>query len=192
MANENNTPPSIRLPENDPPLRGRSIRRDTVIAGAAVVLLVGIAIWFATFAVMAAQTPRQLIDRREGADGLTVQEEVAMVSLPAMGQRSVLFYLSGDQLACALLEHKASGYRVLETAGTLPLTSADKPGIWMTSGMQSSQKEFFVFGLLYDPGLNEVRVNGERAALVDNGVFRCWYYYGAGPVSINSESVVYS
>lgn len=181
-----------RLPDPAPPAEKslKLTRRETLISAVAGLLLVALATWFIVFTITAGQAPAVAVGRAAD-EGFAVQEEIVQVSLPGSGQRSVYFYISSDQLACALLQRRPGGWRVLDISGHLPLSSKDKPGIWMASGLQTGQREFFVFGLLYDKALTGVTVNGEEAVVVSSGPYRCWYYYGAGSASINSESVVY-
>lgn len=191
--NQTGIPPGItpKLPDPPPiqPQKGLTRRESFIMAGAAV-LLVALAVCFVVFALSAGRSAADAV-ARQGGSVYALQEEIVQVSLPGEGQRSVLFYISDDQLACALLEKRASGYHLVNASGHLPLTSADKPGIWMASGLQSDKKEFFVFGLLYDDALTAVEVDGMPATVVDNGLYRCWFYYGESVTSINSESVVY-
>lgn len=189
----NSVPPEITPKLPDPaPLRPKKglTARETLIVAVGGVALVALATCFIVFALGAGRSAAETINRQAGSV-YAVQEEIVQVSLPGDGQRSVLFYISDDQLACALLEHRPSGYRLLEASGHLPLTSTDKQGIWMASGMTNDRKEFFVFGLLYDSALSGVEVDGVPATVVDTGLYRCWYYYGDS-VTINSESVVYN
>ncbi|NLW78754.1 MAG: hypothetical protein GXY32_05010 [Ruminococcaceae bacterium] len=186
-------PPGIgpKLPGPPPlqPQKTLSKREIIIIAigGAAIVVL---AVLFILFAVGAARTPVQTVNQQAG-ELFAVQEEIAQVGLPGAGERSVMFYISDDALACALLERSAAGYRLVDASGHLPLSSSNKPGIWMASGLKSELKEFFVFGMIYDKTLHTVEVDGQPATVIDNGTYRCWFYYGASVTSINSESVVY-
>lgn len=186
-------PPGIgpKLPD-PPPLQvpKKLTKREIIIGAAGVVIILVLAVCFVLFALGAARTPVQVVNQHAG-DLFGVQEEIAQVSLPGEGERSVLFYISDDALACALLERSASGYRLLDASGHLPLAASNKEGIWMASGLKSEMKEFFVFGLIYDKTLHSVEVDGQAATVVDNGTYRCWYYFGASVTSINSESVVY-
>ncbi len=183
-------PPGIgpRLPEPEPPApKFRIAGRENLIIGAAGLLLVALAVWFIAFAIGAGRTPAQAV-ARVLEEGFTVQEELVQVSLPGEGERSVYFFISSDQLACAVLQRKASGYKVLNVSGHLPLAGGDKPGIWMAPSLGGNE-EFFVYGLLYNA--SAVDVNGNPAVVVNAGPYRCWYYLGEGPLTINSESVVY-
>ncbi|MGD9559252.1 MAG: hypothetical protein AB7V55_01420 [Oscillospiraceae bacterium] len=193
MDNERSGVPSgiaPKLPEPPPAAAKKGLtRRENLIVAVACVLLAALATWFIVFALGADRTAAEAVNRQAGSV-YAVQQEIVQVSLPGDGRRSVLFYISGEELACALLERGASGYRLVNATGHLPLTSSDKEGIWMASGMTSDKKEFLVFGLLYDDALTAVEVDGMPATVVDNGMYRCWYYYGDS-VTINSESVVY-
>jgi hypothetical protein len=192
------------MPEPQPsapqPSRRLGLYRDRALAGAAV-LVVALAIWLILFALGAARTPAQAVARSLG-DSFTLQEELVQISLtrvpeaggeadspPQKGERYAYFFISNEQLACALLQRGAAGYKVLDINGHLPLTGDGKPGIWM--GSAASATEYMVFGLLYDTALSAVEVEGHRAIMVDTGRYRCWYYLGQGSMTINSESVVY-
>ena len=183
---------SPKLPEPPSPVKSKPvIKRDTALAGLAGVLLLAVAAWFIIFAARAGRSPAQVINE-SGDELFVVQKEIAQVSLPGEDERSVLFYVSGDALACALLQRTASGYHVLETSGHLPLDAQDKQGIWMAATLKGNKKEFLVFGLLFGDDMSTVKVDGEQATVLDTGEYRCWFYYGEGLMSINSESVVYS
>lgn len=211
------TPPPVKLPEQPqpaPPKKPKLSAQSILIIGVAGVLLAVLATCFIVFALGAAQTPAQAVAKAAG-EGFNVQRELVQVSLaqvsatpdpPAadpsgseeaagpvtskLGERSVYFFVSNEQLACALLERKASGYKVRDVSGHLPLTGEGKPGIWMLSGF-SGTNEYLVFGLLYDTTKTKVEVDGNPAVIVDTGRYRCWYYLGTGATAINSESVVF-
>lgn len=182
--------PMPELPEEKPKQAPRRNLRDLAIAAVCGVLALALGIGFLVFALQAGKTPQQAVAAAAGEE-FVMQEEIVRVSLPGAGERSVMFFISNDQLACALLERRASGYRVESVSGHLPLTSLDKPGIWMASNTQGGQSSYLVFGLLYSASLSQVEVNGQQAVIVDTGMYRCWYYYGEGSTTINSESVVY-
>ncbi len=165
--------------------------REAMLLSVVVVLLLALATWFIVFALGSGKTPSQAVAEAAEA-GFGVQEELVRVSLPGQGERSLFFYISDDELACAILQRGAGGYDVLDISGHLPLTSNDRAGVWMAASMPSSADEYLVFGLLYDPELSSVEVDGIPAVVINTGVYRCWYYLGEGNISINSESVVYS
>jgi hypothetical protein len=181
-----------KLPE--PPLLKPEPRplgkREGVLIATAGALILALAAWFALFALGSARTPAQAVGRFAG-EAYALEEELVQLSLPGDGQRSVLFYISGGQLACALLQRKASGYRLLDASGFLPLSGAGKQGAWQLSGLQGAEKEYLVFGLLYDAALTAVAVNGSPAVVVSVGKYRCWYYFGQGGLSVGSESIIY-
>lgn len=186
-------PPGIAPKLPDPPaLQPKKMlsKREIIIIAVGAAAIVVLAVLFILFALGAARTPTDVVNQQAG-ELFGVQEEIAQVGLPGPGERSVMFYISDDALACALLERSASGYRLVDASGHLPLASSDKPGIWMASGLKSELKEFFVFGMIYDKTLHSVEVDGQAATVVDTGTYRCWFYYGASVTSINSESVVY-
>ncbi len=163
---------------------------DRILAVVAGILLVAIATWFAVFALRAGRSAAEVVNA--SADDLyAVQQEIVQVGVPGETEREVLFYVSEDALACALLSRGAGGYKLVTAAGHLPLTASGKQGIWMATSVPSDAKEFLVFGLLFDEELSSVEVDGVPAVVVDTGEYRCWYYLGAGNMSINSESVVY-
>lgn len=199
MDNENMGMPSgigPRLPDPERPTPDKAkkgfalTKRETVLLGAAGVIVVAIIVWFVIFMMTAGQPPKEAVVRAAG-DEFAFQEELMMAKLPGSAEKYAYFYISGDQLACAVLGRGASGYKMENVTGHLPLSSTEKPGVWMLTTHRGSQNEFFVFGLLYDKALTTVTVEGEAATVIDNGVYRMWYYYGAGVGSINSESVIY-
>ncbi len=155
---------------------------------AAGVLLAVLATWFITFALSAARPSHQLLS--EHSAGLAVQEDILTLSVKGDTERYLQFYISGDALACALLERGAGGFVVNDVAGGLALTSSEAQGIWMPFGLNNDD-EYFIVGLVYDDAVRKVQVEGMPTVLVDNGVYRCWYYQGEGTMSINSQSVVY-
>lgn len=195
MENERaNIPPGIgpKLPDPPPvkPMTQPLGKRESIIIGAAALLLVALGAWFILFVLGAARSPVQAVQQQAG-EGYELEEPLVQVSLPGEGQRSVLFYVSNGQLACALLQHRAGGYKVLDVSGHLPLSGPGKDGIWQLSSLQGADKEFLVFGLLYDVALTGVTVDGNPAVVVTVGKYRCWYYLGQGSMSVSSESVVY-
>ena len=186
-------PPMPKLPEPPPApaalKKGGLTRREKLIAGVAGLALAALGVLFVVLLLRSGRTPRQAVDAFAGEE-LAVQEEIIMVSLPQNSQRNVYFYISDDKLACALLSHSVAGFTVDDAGGSLRLTGTGSPGIWKMLG--TGNKDFFVFGLLYDERMNTVTVNGQSAVVVDNGTHRCWFYYAADGMSIDSESVVYS
>lgn len=190
-----NQPPKPKLPEPEPlapPVKASFFtKREKLIMGVAGVLVVVVLVVFIVLLLQAGRTPRQVVDAF-GGEELAVQEEIVMVSLPDGSQRTAYFYISGDKLACALLSRGMGGYRVEHAAGDLRLTAATgstNKGIWKMLG--SGNTDFFVFGLVYDDTVKDVKVNGQNAVLVDNGTYRCWFFYTSEAMSIDSESVVY-
>ena len=65
-----------------------------------------------------------------------------------------------------------------------------KDGMWAAGNLDGNQ-QYLVFGLLYNDALRGVEVDGQPAVVVDDGMYRCWFYYGEGLMAFNSESVVY-
>lgn len=191
MGMPQTVPPGIapKLPDPAPlqPKKGLS-NRELLLVGVAGVLIVALATWFIVFALSAAKTPQQAID---GEGSYPVQQAIVQVSTPGEGERYLNFYISGDVLACALLQRGAGGYKVLDVAGDLALTSAGKQGIWMPFGLKTDRNEYYLVGLIYDSSVTSVEVDGVPAVVVDNGVYRCWYFQGEGSMTINSESVVF-
>lgn len=189
MGTAQGVPPGIgpKLPEPTPlqPRRGVT-KREKLIMGGAGALVVVLLVWFISFMVSAGKSPAAAIEGY--AADLPYQQHVVQVSVDGAGERYLHFFLSGDQLACALLERGAGGYRVLDAAGGLALTSSTESGIWMPLAI--SRSEYFIIGLVYG-GEGSVEVGGVPAVTVDNGVYRCWYYRGEGPMTINSGSVVF-
>ena len=181
-----------RLPQEEPELTpaksGFFTKREKLIMGVAAALALVLTGLFLLLLIQAGRTPQQALDVYAGGE-LAVQEDIVMVSFPNDPQRSAYFYISGDKLACALLNRGMSGYKVEHAGGGLRLTGTETQGIWKMLG--SDKKDFFVFGLLYDNAVKSVKVNGQKAVLVDNGMYRCWFYYAADAMSIDSESVVY-
>lgn len=190
-----NQPPMPKLPDPEPPVPPAKhsffTKREKLIVGVAGVLVVVLLALFIAMMLQAGRTPRQAVDAFAGED-LAVQEEIVMVSLPDGSQRTAYFYISGDKLACALLSRGMGGYKVDYAGGDLRLTAptgAANKGIWKMLG--TDKTDFFVFGLVYDDTVKGVKVNGQHAVLVDNGTYRCWYFYTPEAMSIDSESVVY-
>lgn len=161
--------------------------KELLVAAVAVVLLLAVAAGFVVFALSAGRSPREVVDR--GAiETAAVQEEVAMVSLPANGEKYAYFYISEGGLSCALLKRNASGFKLVDTAGEIALSNPSKPGAWEAS-LQGDKKSFFVFGIIYDDAIRRVEVDGQPAMVVDTGEYRCWYFYSQETLSIKSESV---
>lgn len=187
-------PPGIapKLPEVAPaPLKSKVSfsKRELLIGGAAAVLLVALAVWFVIFAVGAGRTAAQTV-QNSAPEGYTLQEPIVQVGLPGSETRSVLFYVSNNGLACALLEHKASGYKLLDTFGHIGLAGTGE-GEWNLTSLSGGNREMFLFGILYDEGLSTVEVNGSPAVVVNSGDYRLWYYIAEGSESINRNSVYY-
>lgn len=179
--------PQPPAPDKEPK---RLSRRELLIILCAAFLLVILAVCFILYAVSAGHAPKQVVNN--GTDPIHhVQEELMQVSLPGTGERSAYFYLSGDGLACAVLQRSGGGYRLITALGSVPLAAEDMPGVWMLSDLKSGKTEYLVFGVLYDPDLSEVEVDGMPAVVINTGQYRFWYYLVEGNVSINSESIAY-
>ena len=184
------TPLTQRTPEQTPQKTEKRFftKRESIIMGVSFVLVLILVVCGVLMMLSASRTAPQAVNRAVEED-LRVQESVIQLSLLGDDTRSVLFYISADEMACAILKRGAAGYKLVDAGGHLPLTSEDKLGIWKTLG--SGKKEIFVFGMLYSPTVQNVLVDGMPAVIVNTGQYRCWYYYAAGSTSINSESVVY-
>ena len=185
-------PPGIgpKLPEQAPAPKRRPVRRETALLAAAALLLVVLATWFIVYAMGSARTAEQTVNQQVADDTYKVQQEIAHLALPGAAQRSIYFYISSDALSCALLERGGGGYKLLTVGGHMALTAPGKDGAWAVASLDGNQ-QYLVFGLLYDKSLHGVEVDGQPAVVVDNGTYRCWYYYGEGLMSMSSESVIY-
>ncbi|MDL2293503.1 hypothetical protein LJC60_02615 [Ruminococcaceae bacterium OttesenSCG-928-D13] len=204
-------PPGVKLPEQQPsqplqPKKSKFSRQSLAIMAAAGLLIVVMITVFIVFVVNAGRSPMQAV-RAALKEDFSFHQELVQVSLspkvtdpdpgsedgPTVtvfpGERSVYFFVSNEQLACALLSRRATGYEVQDVAGHLPLTGDGKDGIWMATG--GTGTEYLVFGLLYNPDKTKVEVEGKPAVVVDTGRYRLWYYINTGSMAINSESVVY-
>lgn len=189
-------PPGIspKLPESPAgPAKSKMqsfTKREMLLGTVAIILLLALGIWFVIFALGSARTPSQTVERY-AEEGFVFQESIIQVGLQGDDDRSALFYISENKLACALLERSASGYHLVDTFGRLGLTG-NQEGSWNISSLSGGKREIFLFGIIYDKQYTGVKVNGSTAIVVDTGKYRLWYFIAEGNVSISDGSVTYT
>lgn len=184
------TPPGMgpKQTEPQPPKSDTSFtRREMVLAGVGGVLVVVLAVLLIVFMITAGRGYTEIIDSH--TETYKVTQEIARIGVPGGGERSLVFYVSGETMACALLERGATGYSVVDVGGGLALAQSGKDGIWMPFALAGNKQEYFLVGMVYDDAVQAVLVDGQPATLVDDGLYRCWYFRGEGNMTINSESV---
>ena len=162
-------------------------RREMVITGVGGVLVVLLGVLLIVFMLSAGRGTTEVIDGH--TDTYKVTQEIARIGVPGGAERSLVFYVSGESMAVALLERGTTGYSVVDVGGGLALTQSGKDGIWMPFALAGNKEEYFLVGMVYNSEVQAVLVDGQPAVLVDDGLYRCWYYRGEGNMTINSESV---
>lgn len=154
-------------------------------------LLLVVAVLLVVFVASSGRSAAAVVNQKASGLPLGVQQEIVQVSIPGMPNHSVLFYLSEEGMAGAVLQRDFSGYKALTLAGSLSMEPDGEKGRWATSGEYFNGRSYFVYGVLLDDKTRGVEVNGNPAVLVDTGEYRCWFYVGSGTLSIKSNSVKY-